>query len=410
MNMLQYIFSKKSILFIIVIFSVQLFTLIIFPRSTLALIEMVGTALLLLLFIIYQIYTDKSVVPIKPTFKLEVNLLLAGVLLSVPMASVYHHQNPATTFFAQKYTYYFLLYYYMHYTGVSAKNLEKLIFGLGVVWCILFLIQYKIYPNIILNARVHLDRGTIRIFFPGNTIALIAFFLSLHKILTEKFKLQYLIYILFFLVISGVLQGSRSNLGSLMILVALFIGFYKNVKSRLFIIALSIVVIIGAFFLFSGVIDEMVNVSEKQVDNSEYEDPIRLQAFRFFMSDFQPSKLTYLLGNGADHGSSPYGQKIIYYKLEHNFYQSDIGIAGEFTKFGLLFFIAEIMILIGGTFGRHPKGVGYLKYVFAYILMTGILGAGPLSSSSQITSIMMMLYLIDVYRSKEENAKKISSA
>jgi len=400
--MVQAVFSKKNIILLILLGSIQLFSLIVFPRSALAGIEAAGSFALIFIYIVYQVYTDDSFEPVKKGFRVEVNLMILAVILSMPIATIYHDQNILITAFGQKFTYYLLFYYLLHFTGTDSRYIEKVIFVFGAIWCILFLAQYFVYPFRILNSRVDLDRGTVRIFFPGNTLAAIAYFISLQRSFSGKLKIRYVIYILVFFSITGFLQGTRSNLGGIMLLTGLYLILGRNVRSRMMIIILAGLVGIGSFFLFSEVITEMITLSEKQTSIPAYEKPIRVQSIEFFLGEFMPGKIAYIFGNGADHGRSPYGKKIIYYKIFHGFYQSDIGLIGEYSKFGLLFVLAEILIFIRGIFGKMPRNISYVRYVFAYIFLTSIVGAGAYTSSSMIVSNMFLIYIIDYDRFWQE--------
>ena len=361
------------------------------------LMNLIGAIVVISMIVFYHTFYPKKIKTIPMHYKTHINLLLFSVLLSMPMAKIFHGQNYATTLFAQKFTYFFLLYFYLHYIRLSPKYLINLIVLLGVIWCILYLIQYRIYPTKILNSRIHLDRGTVRIFFPGKGFAIITFFYLMHKTLTEKLKFWNILYLIIFIVIAGVLQGTRSNLGATMMLTGFFVLFYKKVKSRLLIIVLSILIGTGVVLIFSDIFTEMLLVSEKQVDNLEEKDPIRKRAFHFFMNDFQKSPATYIFGNGYSHGSSSYGREIAYYKAEYGFYQSDIGLAGEFSIFGSFFILIELIVLLGGIFKKKPLPIGYARYIFAFILISGLLGSGPFSSCSNIVAIVSILYLIDFY-------------
>lgn len=396
--MLQTIFSRKNVFILIVLSAVNMFAFAIFSRQILMVIEASGAFLLLLLFILYQVYSDSSTLNIKKGFRWEVTLLLLGVLLSMPMAHIIHHQNYAVSFFAQKFTYFILAYYILHYFGPDSKDIENILFWFGMIWTIIFFLQYLAYPKIILNARVDWDRGTVRIFFPGWGLAVVAYFLSLQKALTEKGAIKYIIYLLMFFIAGGILQGTRQMLATLVLLTALFIVLNKHVKSKILIVFLSLIVA-GAFFMaFYDFFMGMLSITQHQTTSPE--DPIRIRSARFFLTDFMETTANYIFGNGADHGSSPYGRKIIHYKGTYGFYQSDIGIIGDYSKFGLLYVIGELSIIFRMIFGRLPATLSYMRYFFLLILMTIVVGSGFFSSGSVLIVIVMLLYIVDHRKSE----------
>ena len=391
--MLQTIFSRKNVIILIVLSAVNMFAFAVFSRQILMAIESLGSFLLLLLLILYQVYSDQSTLNIKKGFRLEVNLLLLGVLLSMPMAHIFHQQNYAISFFAQKFTYFILIYYVLHYFGLKSKEVENILFWFGMIWTIIFFIQYFAYPRIILNARVDWDRGTVRIFFPGWGLAVAAYFLSLQKALTANSSIKYLIYLLLFFIAGGILQGTRQMLATLVLLTALFIVLNKHVKSKILIIFLSMIMA-GAFFMaFYDFFMGMLSVTQHQ--STSPEDPIRIRSARFFLTEFMESTINYIFGNGADHGSSPYGRKIIYYKGTYGFYQSDVGIIGDYSKFGILYVLGELLIIFRMIFGKLPATLSYLRYFFLLVLMTIAVGSGFFSSGSVLIVIAMLLYIVD---------------
>jgi hypothetical protein len=368
-----------------------------------AAIEMLGAILILLTVVAYSFYGEEKELSIKKNYSVEVVLLILAVFLSVPMASIFQGQPFYITLFAMKFTYYLFLYYVLHFFRINSRELKNFIIALGVTWVVIYIIQWSIYPRLILNSRVDFQRGTIRIFFPGSIFASIAFFLLLQETLTKRIKLLNLLYILSYFITVSILQGTRQSLVVLVFFTGLFILLNRQIKSKWFIILLSMVLGVSLFFFFYDIFMEMMNVTEKQMGNQQ--DPVRVRSARFFTNDFMQHTLTYIFGNGADHGSSRYGMKIIYYKLNYGFYQSDIGIIGHYSKFGALYVLGQLLIFFRIVFGKIPKNLNYLKYVVGMILFTLFTGGSVFGSSDGIAGIMMILYLIDCEKNIEAETK-----
>jgi hypothetical protein len=385
--------NRRLLLLLILLCSVQFFTFFIFPRQTMAVIEMFGALLILLTVLAYSFYGGEKELRIKKNYNVELVLLIVAVFLSVPMASIFHGQSFPITLFGMKFTYYLFLYYVLHFFKINTRELKNFIIALGVIWVVIYIIQWTIYPSLILNSRVDFQRGTIRIFFPGSIFATIAFFLLLQESLTKRIKFLNLLYLLSYFITVSILQGTRQSLVVLVFFTGLFLLLNREIKSKWFIILLSMVLGVSLFFFFYDIFMEMLNVTEKQMGNQQ--DPVRVRSARFFTGDFMQHPLTYFFGNGADHGSSKYGMKIIYYKLSYGFYQSDIGIIGHYSKFGVLYVLGQILIFFRIAFGKIPKSVNYLKYVVGIILFTLFTGGSVFGSSDGIAGIMMMIYLID---------------
>lgn len=384
--------------------ALKFFALIIFSTSLQSLIEMVASLLLVVIIVLYGVFS-KNTSGIELGFRRDVNLLLLSVFMSMFMAYFFHYQGFGMSLFAQKTMYFLLFYYLLHYFQVERKFLLETVFWIGIVWCVIFLIQYYIFPRLILNSRVGLDRGTIRIFFPGDAFALIGYFYALHSCLTKKIEIKYLTLIVLFFIITGALQGTRSNMAALTLLTALFVLFYKGVKSRVLILLFSLVAAGAATLLLWNFFQNMISVSERQMAYNQYNEPIRKTAFRYFLTEFMPNKLCYIFGNGQGHPRTPLGQKMIYLAQEKKLYLVDIGFAGEYVRYGALFVLVELKIILGNVFRRLPRQVAFLSYAYAYMFFVNIIGAGALVSASRIVGFAIMFYLTDLAFHKEKQEK-----
>lgn len=393
--MIRHITSKRFLFFIILLSSLYFFTLKFANISIQRGIEFLASMLLLSL-ITYKIFTQKNLFSIKTHYKSDILLLSLSVVISMFMAFAFHKQSFAITFFAQKHMYFLFFYFFLHIYRFDKKFLERTFLIIGVTWCLIYLIQYFIFPHIILNSRVHLDRNTVRIFFPGSLFALVAYFIGLNNVLTKQIKLSYLMYLAIFFIIVGLLQGTRANLATLVFTTGLFIIIHPNVKKRSLIILIAFFALLAVLAIFWKNFEALFNLTKQQIAANQHEDPIRKKTLKFFLTDFMPNKLCYVFGNGMEHGRSDYGKQIMSYMKDNWLFLSDIGFIGEYVIWGVLFVIIELKIIIGNIFRKLPHSVSYLRYVYIYVLLTNITGAGAFVGSSLITAHMIMLYLIDV--------------
>lgn len=402
--MLSYILSKKNILIIIFLCSIQFFTIIVFPQSFLSAIELVGGVIILFFMLLYAVYFRPKT-EVRKNFSPQVNLLLFALVMTIPMAEIFHNQSVPVTLFALKFTYYIVIYYLLHNLKISFEELERIIFFFGLAWTLIFLAQWAIYPTRIISSRVEASRGTVRIFFPGSFFAMLAYFITLQRTLTKEFKFINLAYLLLFFSAGAVLQGTRQALVTLTGFTGLFILLNRQIKSKGLIMFIGMIVGVSGFFMFYDIIYGMLSVTESQMVKAE--DPIRIRAARFFTGEFMQHPLNYVFGNGADHGSSSFGKKIIYYKFVYGFFQSDIGVIGDYSKFGAFYVLAEVVIYLKILLGRIPKSLNVLKYFTAVMMLTMFTGQSVFGYSGGLTGIMVMLYMIDVekynQKKQEEN-------
>jgi hypothetical protein len=147
------------------------------------------------------------------------------------------------------------------------------------------------------------------------------------------------------------------------------------------------------FFIFQDIIMGLVELSETQA--SQEEDDVRARSTKFYLTEFYPNKVNYILGNGASHLANAYGLKVMYYQTVFGYYLSDIGIVGVYVKFGVLY-VVGVFILMRKIFTANiePRYL-YFKYSALLLLLNEIMGGSFAKPSSFIVTIAM-LYIMDV--------------
>ena len=146
----------------------------------------------------------------------------------------------------------------------------------------------------------------------------------------------------------------------------------------------------------------LIQVSEKQAEN--FEDDIRIRAAKFFLTDFFPNTLAYFFGNGQHHPRSMYGQYVFSYALYPRYFQGDIGLIGDFSKYGLFFAIGALWLLFKAFRSPVNPEYFYIKYrLILYILVLPF--SGFFSSPSAIAELCIFMYIIDnsIHELKEKS-------
>lgn len=396
--MLESPIFKRFLVITIYIFSTGFFTLILVPEQARKLAEMAGIGIILLFLILNALFGARS--KIRLNYKKEVYLFLLATFFSMFIAYTFHNQGFAITLVAQRYMYFFLFYFFLHSMKPDIRDIEKMIIPLGLLYAFIYIAQYVLFPNLILDSRVDMERGTIRIFFPGGSFMVLAYYLSLQKLLKEH-KFEFLIYCLIFLIVHGILQGTRQSLASIVLLTASFIFFSKQVKSRALIILLSGVAALAIFIVFQDIFMEMIAVTQKE--GTARKENIRLVAMRFFLTDFMPNNWAYVFGNGQDSFNSSFGKIVGAYKTL-GLYQSDIGLVGDYSKYGILFVIAQLSIVFRIIFSKLPPEIVFMRYYFISRVLVMFSGSNMFSDASGIAFGMIILYYIDIYKHQEQNS------
>ncbi len=387
---------RNLIVIYIFLSSATFFRFTYLPKNLVLLASFGAIILMVLGIVIDMIYYRGKRFPQK--FGAEVGLIFLAILFSIFGAKWGHDQSFLLSIWVLTPMYSYFFYYFLHSIRMKPEDLEKLIVYMGFAFIGLFYIQYMLYPNMLFGVRAQEARGTIRIFIPGGAFAVYVYFLYLQKSFTTGNQL-YLLFNLFYLTVP-ILQGTRSSIVTLLLGTTIFILFSKKVKSKFLVAMLMGVAGLLVFFLFQDIFMALIEVSEEQATQDE--DDVRVRAARFFLTEFYPSTLNYFLGNGQSHMMSAYGMKVFYYKVTYGFYKNDLGIIGEFVKYGAVFVLAVILIFRKFFVLQIESKYGFLKFWVLLLVLSEIMG-GMFQRPTVIIVITSVMYIFDVSNFKLRN-------
>lgn len=381
---------KKLIIFFITLSSLELYNLAFLNENVIKTFQLIGLGVIFLLIVMDAIYFRQEGFPKK--YALPIILIFAGVFISMFAARWGHDQSYTTTLIAQRFMYFYLLYWALHAIKIDTKSLESIIIWLGVTYSVFYLIQFFVYPNIVFDVRVAEDRGTIRIFLSGFGFLILAYFLTLSKTFKE-FTPARIFYIILFLSII-ILMGTRQVILSVVLITMLFVLFSRLVKSRILVFTMVVLSLIPLFIIFQDIFISLIDLSKNQ--SEALAENTRIRSATFFLTQLFPDTYAYYTGNGADSANSNYGLSIQMYKDLYGFYQSDLGIIGDYTKFGVLFVIGVFWILFKIIFSKPGPESAYIKFFFISILLTLFTGGGAFGMSDSIAAVCFTFYLLDI--------------
>lgn len=379
---------KRIIVIFLFLLSIDLFRFVFVPLKIVYVLSFVFALVVTLgsiLIFLYQRF-DR----IHQNFTYIIIIFLFAFNLAIVGAYTFHGQNPGLTFWVQRYSLFFFAYFFLHAIRFNVKDLERIIFVLGIVYVSFFLIQFVIYPKILFSIRIQVDRGTTRIFLQGGGYATLAYFMGLYYFTTTQKPIYGIVSLLFFITL--ILQGTRQNILLIGFATIVYILVSKRVKSKALIMLLLVLLAIPVFYFFQDIFMNLIAVSEKQ--SAQQGDDIRIKAVKFFLGDFFPSPFAYLIGNGDSHMASRYGMEVFRYKIVNGLYQSDIGILGDFSKYGVFFILGVLLIYIK-VFNLKLTRFIYIKYYFLISFLRLFLGS-DFGSAEPIVLLSTMLYMIDV--------------
>ena len=237
-------------------------------------------------------------------------------------------------------------------------------------------------------------RGTIRLFVGGMICTQAAYFYFLNQFFAKN-KLHYLFLSLLCLSIF-ILQGTRQLIFGMAFLTLINLLFAKRIQSRFLITLILSMAVISVFLVFREIFDEIYKVSATQ---AQYLGTgIRIKAARFFLTSFMPTKWAYLFGNGDSGLASAYDQRIILYALKYGYYISDIGILGDYVKYGAVFLLAGIYMVIKVLLFKAGPEVQFLKYYVLSQCFTLVTGYGIFGGADIV--MILILYVFDVNRAE----------
>ena len=358
------------------------------------LLDIITVAMIIGFFVLYLMF-GKQEHKIKKSFTVPVIFLLSGVLLSTLPAYYFHGQSFGITLYQQRYMYAFLFYFLLFYLFPKPDFIFNLILYLALFAGVFFIVQYVIYPARITDAKIFMQRGTIRMNLPGMYLMHIGFFLSSGRFLTE-YRLKYGLIALLLLLVA-ILSGFRSILALYLLISAGILLFNKTVKNRFLIFSLYFIFLVAGFFSFQSIIIEMKTSAEKE--STEGTSNIRYRAAEYFVGNSINENMTMVLGNGVPSERSSYGRKLALISLRQGYYLSDIGIAGFYFKFGLLSSIMVLFILLKVILSGLPEKISFIRYFFLFQFALIFNTTLAFDSLPDIILVCFLLYLYDVRRS-----------
>lgn len=379
---------NNGLLLFVILCSLSFYEIRFIPEVALKALEFAGVGVMVAMLVINFIY-DKSP-RIKKNFNIEIGLILGSVVLSMFGAYIFHYQTFATTAVVQRYMYFFLLYYLLHQLKPHPNDVLKLIIILGMAHAFIYLVQYLIYPVSILHSKTASARGTIRIFFPGLIYVFLSLFLSVYLFFSTK-KNIYLV-IAFVGILITILLGTRQVLVSIIFVLMMYILLSKKVKSKVAVFTIVALSLIPLYFMFEGIFVSLLEVSKEQ--SQQQGEDVRLRAIKFFIFDFFPNGISYITGNGESSSNSIFGIKVNQIKQHLGFYQSDIGIVGDFSKFGLLFVIGQLMSMYRIIVWKLDEKLAFIKLIMWSSAITLVTGG---SFAKEAAALCLMFYLIDAH-------------
>ena len=156
--------------------------------------------------------------------------------------------------------------------------------------------------------------------------------------------------------------------------------------------------LIPFYFIFQTIFDEMLKVTSEQ-QSAGIEENIRYQAVMHYLFKFNKNPMWMLIGNGMPDTMSEYGRTLGKLGQFSGLYLEDIGLFGDFFRFGILMVVAKLSMYIRLLKWKLNEKYTFIRYNMITILLTLFTAGGV--NASVLALACMMMYICDL--NKEEN-------
>jgi hypothetical protein len=357
--------KSKIVFIVLLLFSIHFWDLKYIPQ------KLNAENLVVYLFCAYSfimvLHKDKL------RFKYAILLLVIGLVLNSVAAFINLGQNPKLTILSFSFYYFILLYFVLHYFKFNRKFLETVIIVFGIIYSIIFTIQYKIYPVVIFNSNARSAADSRQYEVLGHGFLMLAYFLVLNRFLINRKLINIFMALGFMMVLM------KSDFRTLIVGAILISAFmvYKLVRfnPRDFFIIVFIVLAFIGLMQYRGVsyiIEKMVSQTESNID--EGDKYVRLIQLEFFYKRYPQNFSYYIIGGGKPAGKEnlknydPFAMGQDYHG-NYNIVWVDIGLLGLYIVVGGIAVFGLLWYTLKAIFIKLPRDKLYLNLYFLYLLI-----------------------------------------
>jgi hypothetical protein len=381
---------KKAIVIYIIIGSLQVYNLAVLANIV-KLIQISAIALMVAIILLNLVYS-RNKMRVHQRFRLPIILIAIAVIMSMFMAYFAFNQNFAISLYAQRDIYFYLVYFTLHVLHIEKKELQRLIIFFGLLYFVLYLVQFFAFPTELFDIGMREERGTIRIYLEGSGYAMISYFMCLQIFYsTNKFK-YLLLAIVFFIPI--ILFGARSGISTMLLGTIVQLILSKRVKSRALIVFLVLLAIVPTIYLFQDVFAGVLTA--QKIESAQGSENIRIVAAQYFMLEFMPNDLAYITGIGAPSDRSSLGQMTTLLSKRYGFYLVDIGLIGNLVTYGALFVFSVLWMVFKTLTTKVTDDMAFIKFFFFFEVLLMLPIAAGFAFSPPIATLCCIFYLVDV--------------
>ena len=317
------------------------------------------------------------------------------VTLSILMSKIIYNQSFNESIRISLIWYEYLFIFILFKMRITSEEVYKSVMIFSYVWMFCWIVGFC-SPVVLFDASGTYDeqmlnygRGVVRLKIAGSMIMQLwgLWSLSIYvKQNRKKYLCNYLLCMLFtFLLVS------RQHIIFYFLCSLSYWLYYSSWIKRSII--LLFVVFLTHFVLPNILIyNNLMELTERQVEDNkgELQNDIRMEAAAFYISEFNKSFSTIILGNGAYHYDSDYGKQMTYIGETKGYWLSDVGYVGIYVYFGLAgcFFFVFLGWFIFRI--KIPKKHIGLKIFMCFVFLSNVL-SHSFDTSVLITGVVLYL-------------------
>lgn len=316
------------------------------------------------------------IMPKQQGFVLPVQLMVMSALISIAMAYLTWGQGIKDTLVETTPFLIWIVFFFLLHIKIPVQTIEKIIIFYGLMYIVLFFFQLSQSPKVLFGISLWGDeftvnRGITRIIFPGGGVFVLLAFMAINKLTSQKKARWFWIAIILMGVVIPVLQVTRQFITGVLLIYLYHLIRGQDMFKRLLIFvsfaALLIYVLNSDIPMIKGILEA------SQQDLSLGKKYVRVQAGDYFLTEFSPTYVNSVFGNGVPYwGFSEYGLLIKSLADRQGYFLSDVGIIAVYVMFGVLAVISYFLIWIKSFTVPLPEPYQYLKYYLWYLLFTSL--------------------------------------
>lgn len=346
-------------------------------------------------------------------YSILIKLYVFFVLISCVYSWLFNKQNLITVIFHSYGYFAILFFFYLMTSKLSAKETEKILFTIALIFSLCYILQWLLYPSVLFSgAESHADvfENRYRVRLPGSICGYFLLLYSINIYLIEKKKILFLYAALGFIPI--IIQGFRSLTALSLISSFLMIPFVtRSGKKSLVYSSLLVIVVVLAFTtpVVQSKMDEMLTRQNNEQTFSN-EDYIRFRSFDYYWNKQFTKPYEKIIGGGA-----PTDKKSYYYKQIHNaidyyhYYWVDLGIVGLSMVIG----IPAVMLLVAMYLCcmwkcKEPR-LQYIRFTLFIVLAGSIFTSMELYRKGNILLLSLFLYIEYKYHREQKKIVKLKN-